>query len=218
MSVTIKIVYGGPIVDVTRQGKSIARFFEPTNSYVDTPVFTEGHGEDYGKSIYATNVEGWGKLDGLKPMASTPVKFAEYEQAIIAAANTAEGAVNAGVTFTVDGYTEELYWNQMAPNMVSQGFYTKVGDKEYGVLPENATPYVKLDKASATIAVAGTCTLVATTLPADASVTWTSSADGKAEVTDGVVTGVEAGEAVITAKITVDGTDYSATCTVTVTA
>lgn len=77
-------------------------------------------------------------------------------------------------------------------------------------------PGVTLDKTTATVAAAGTVTLTATTVPADAVVTWSSSDSTKATVSNGVVTGVASGSATITATITVDGTDYTATCAVTV--
>ncbi len=81
------------------------------------------------------------------------------------------------------------------------------------------TPSVELSDSTASIVAEATKQLTATTIPADAEVTWTSSDDTKATVSDsGLVTGVAAGSATITAKITVDGTDYSDTCAVTVTA
>ena len=71
-TVNVKIIYTGAIVDEIRNGAEIARYFLPNNSYVDTPVFTKGYaneegvgdGKSYGKSIYATNVEGWGSVNG----------------------------------------------------------------------------------------------------------------------------------------------------------
>lgn len=61
--------------------------------------------------------------------------------------------------------------------------------------------------------------LTVQTVPAGAEVTWTSSAEGKATVDEyGVVSGVEAGSANITASIVVDGVTYSDTCAVTVNA
>ena len=60
-------------------------------------------------------------------------------------------------------------------------------------------------------------TITATTVPADATVTWSSSDDDVATVVDGVVTGASEGEATITGTITVDGVDYSDTFAVTVT-
>ena len=47
-------------------------------------------------------------------------------------------------------------------------------------------------------------------------VTWSSSDSSIAEVKDGAVKGLKAGTAKITAKVTVDGKDYTAECTVTV--
>lgn len=59
--------------------------------------------------------------------------------------------------------------------------------------------------------------LNAITAPSNVSVTWSSSADTYATVSDtGVVTPVAAGTATITAKMTYNGTQYSATCAVTV--
>lgn len=77
---------------------------------------------------------------------------------------------------------------------------------------------VTLDKTTASVEVGKTVTLTATVAPANATdktVTWTSSATDKATVEGGVVTGVAAGEATITATA---GGDKTATCVVTVTA
>jgi len=79
-------------------------------------------------------------------------------------------------------------------------------------------PDLTLNKANVTIAVDGTDTLRATTIPAGQTVTWSSSDDTKASVSDGVVTGEGAGSAVITASMTYDGHTYTDTCNVTVTA
>lgn len=77
---------------------------------------------------------------------------------------------------------------------------------------------IVLDKKTASVAVEGTTTLNATTVPSDATVAWTTSDEKVALVDDGEVTGVSAGTATITAKITVDEVEYTATCEVTVTA
>ncbi len=77
---------------------------------------------------------------------------------------------------------------------------------------------VSLSKATDTLTVGGTDTLTASVLPADAtdkSVTWSSSAPGVATVSQtGLVTGVSAGTATITAT-TADGS-LKASCAVTV--
>jgi len=143
-NVEVKIIYNGPIVDEIRNGMEIARYFNPDNSYVDSPVFTDGYANEgqvgdkgtYGKSIYATNVDGWGSCPGLLPMASANGKLAQYERAVYAAKAAEEaGSENTGITFEITTYEDEIYWNQIAPNMVEQGFYTKVGDNEYGTDP-----------------------------------------------------------------------------------
>lgn len=147
-AVTVKIIYTGPIVDEIRNGAEIARYFLPNNSYVDTSVFTDGYknegsvgdGKSYGKSIYATNVEGWGSVDGLLPQASFTGKFAQFEIAKLAAYKASKtGAENTGITFEIDGYEEQIYWTQMARNMWEQGFYIEVGDEKFGPEPEADT-------------------------------------------------------------------------------
>lgn len=70
----------------------------------------------------------------------------------------------------------------------------------------------------ATVNVGGTVTLTATVSPDNASdktITWSSSDESVATVADGVVTGVAAGTAIITATAN-DGSGVKATCTVTV--
>jgi hypothetical protein len=78
---------------------------------------------------------------------------------------------------------------------------------------------VTLSKASATIGVGGTLTLIATVLPSNAankSVTWQSSNTAVATVANGLVMGMSAGAADITVT-TMDG-GKTATCSVTVVA
>ena len=78
-------------------------------------------------------------------------------------------------------------------------------------------PTITLDKSTLALTAAGaTGTIVATTTPNDFVVDWESSDTDVATVAGGVVTPLTAGTATITAKITVDGIDYTATCVVTV--
>lgn len=85
--------------------------------------------------------------------------------------------------------------------------------KGSGVEP---TPSIVLDRHSMTIAVDEEVQLNAQVVPAGQTVTWTSSASGKASVTAGKVKGLTAGTTIITASITVDGVAYTDTCTVIV--
>lgn len=80
------------------------------------------------------------------------------------------------------------------------------------------TPYVKLNNKYVTVADESTVTLTAKTYPANATVTWSSANTAKATVADGVVTGKEVGNTIITASITDNGVTVSDTCTVVVTA
>lgn len=77
---------------------------------------------------------------------------------------------------------------------------------------------VALDKKVATVNVGKKVTVKATVTPANAdnkTLAWTSSNTKIATVLNGVVKGVKAGRVIITAKTT-DGSNISATCTVTV--
>lgn len=82
---------------------------------------------------------------------------------------------------------------------------------------ESVQPSVVLNFHTVDVAEEGTVAILATTQPAGASVTWTSSDDTVATVEYGTITGVAAGNAIITAAIVVDGVTYTDTCTVIVT-
>lgn len=62
----------------------------------------------------------------------------------------------------------------------------------------------------------GSLTIGSTVNPADSTVTWASSNDTIASVSDGVVTAKSAGSATITATATYGGQTASATCAITV--
>ena len=88
--------------------------------------------------------------------------------------------------------------------------------------PSPSTPVavsgVALNKKVATVNVGKNVTVKATVTPANAdnkTLAWTSSNTKIATVSNGVVKGVKAGRVIITAKTT-DGSNISATCTVTV--
>ena len=81
------------------------------------------------------------------------------------------------------------------------------------------TPTITLSKSSTTIASGSSETITATTTPNAFVVTWASTdADVASVDQSGEITGVAAGTATITATITVDGSTYTATCDVTITA
>lgn len=90
-------------------------------------------------------------------------------------------------------------------------------DGTFTVSVAPGVPEVVLNKSNLALNVGESVRLIATTTPSGETVTWSSSASGKASVDSrGYVTGVEAGTATITATITVDTVDYTDTCAVTV--
>lgn len=90
----------------------------------------------------------------------------------------------------------------------------------YDIPPEDApviVPDIVLNKSNITLEENETATVRAYTTPEGQEVTWSSSAEGKATVEDGVITAVAEGTAVITASMTYDNVTYTDTCNVTVT-
>lgn len=86
--------------------------------------------------------------------------------------------------------------------------YVKVGSS-------TTTPSIYLDKHSIEIEKDDTAVLTATTVPADATVTWSTGNSSIASVSNGTVTGGStAGNTIITASITQSGVTYNDTCTV----
>ena len=76
---------------------------------------------------------------------------------------------------------------------------------------------IVVDPSEAIVDGGKTVALKASVLPEGSAVTWASSDSTKASVSDkGVVTGVAAGSAVVSASITVGGTTYKDVCNVTV--
>lgn len=82
-----------------------------------------------------------------------------------------------------------------------------------GALAISSVTALSVSPTTASVAVGATTTITPTTTPTGAGVTWRSSNASVATVSGGVVTGVNAGVAVITATAGA----YSASCTVTVT-
>lgn len=103
------------------------------------------------------------------------------------------------------------HYSMEAQDVVPFEIYCKAGTAA-------TNPYVQLDRHSETIRVGDTVTLNAATSPAGATITWSSSANAKASVSDGVVTGAETGSTIITAAITDNGVTYNDTCTIIVVA
>ena len=86
------------------------------------------------------------------------------------------------------------------------------------IVPGSVTPEVVLDRSNISIEVDQELQLTAITKPVGETVTWAvTSGSTYASVTDGLVKGLGAGSATVTASITVNGVTYTDTCAVTVT-
>ena len=101
-------------------------------------------------------------------------------------------------------------WNSFERNAIND-------PTEKTILFIMADTSISLNKTSASVAAGSTTSITATTNPAGETVTWSSSDTSIATVSNGTVTGVAAGNAIITASITVGGQKYTAQCAVTVT-
>lgn len=77
-------------------------------------------------------------------------------------------------------------------------------------------PEITVSSTEETLEIDGTVSLSAETTPGSQDIVWTSSNENVATITDGVVTAVAPGTAVITAQFTYNGEVYSETCAITV--
>ena len=137
MSYTIKITYKGVEADASSIVAPICRIYHPANSYIDTAVYTQGgpitkNGQpadkigdvdpNYGKSVYATNVEGFGEIADPDLFASAsipfPVPLAQFKLAMV--------ADGEGVTIETDDYKEAFYYQQVGLALADQGFVVDV--------------------------------------------------------------------------------------------
>lgn len=161
-----------------------------------------------------SNSNGMAATDNKSTAANYPISvvFNDENDIDIALGGSATGAILHYNKTT--GSTGEMF--RFYKDGGQQNIYLYKRTEPVPVVIVSATG-VSLDKTSAEIAVGATETLVATVAPANATnktVTWKSSNTSVATVADGVVTGVAAGTATITAT-TEDG-GFTATCTVTV--
>lgn len=130
MSYTVTIEYTGIDSQVDKVCGQISRMYCPRNSYIDTPVYTQGYPVDaesdddreYTKSVYATNVEGWGSTEVPEPYATTSIPFssplAQFKLAVVREDNV--------VTFEVDDYKEAFYYQTVGAQLADQGFTVTV--------------------------------------------------------------------------------------------
>ena len=103
------------------------------------------------------------------------------------------------------------HYSMNAQSVVPYEIYVQAG-------ASSSTPTIELNAHYLAMADEATEQLVAQVSPAGTTVTWTSSDTSIATVSGGLVTAKDVGDCIITASITVDGVDYTDTCTVVVSA
>lgn len=93
-------------------------------------------------------------------------------------------------------------------------------DENAVVFVIGTNPAVKITNKTLTVAASATLQMTATTLPPDATVTWSTDAStyGTINSSTGVLTGVTAGTVAVTASITHNGVTVTDTVNVTVSA
>lgn len=133
MAYTVTILYTGPEEPETITFVSpICSCHTPCPSYVDTSV--------YEKTVYNTNIPGFGKIDLMEPYASTsfpfPVPLTQFKLAVIGedAYKDDDGNIVIGtsdddsvvtgkaVKFTVDSYMEAFWYKEAGAILAEQSF------------------------------------------------------------------------------------------------
>ena len=118
-----------------------------------------------------------------------------------------EDAINA--EFTITGFDSSV----AGKNTITVAYDGKTATFDV----EIKVPEISLSKSNVRLnAIGKTTTLTATAVPNNSEIVWKSSNESVATVENGVVTAKGAGNATITATITVNGIEYSAECTVDV--
>jgi len=140
-------------------------------------------------------------------------------------ANGGAYAINLKNALSTGGLNIQSTKNGKGTNQIEVTGHVSINKQDempmaiYDIPPEDApvTVEIVLDRANVTLEEGENVKITATTSPAGQEVTWSSSSDLIAEVSNGTITAVDAGTAVITASMTYDGTTYTDTCNVTVT-
>lgn len=128
MAYTVTIKYTPVEPEAKRTVDPICPVAVPDSSYVDSDVYVNGHEEDYGKSVYATNVDDDGEIDMPDPFDFTHVPMSSPLAQFKLATVLEEGETidENGVTFEVEDYKEAFYYKTLGEQMKDQGFTVEV--------------------------------------------------------------------------------------------
>lgn len=132
----------------------ICSVFQPVNSYVDTPAYVEGYPNtgstgsngEYSKSIYATNVDGWGEVPLMEPFASTSIPMttalAQFKLAMVGEdlLDDNDNVIGKKVEFQVEDYKEAFYFMTLGHQLADQGFTVEVTPANEGSVSAEIEP------------------------------------------------------------------------------
>lgn len=115
------VKYYGPAVVDARVASPICPIMLPVNSYADAPVMVEGLEGKYGKSIYATNVHGFGRIEDAVAAPyihlSFPGGMKAVNMAIVGEEVTEDGKTFRKLEMEVSDYKEVLYFKELAAHV-----------------------------------------------------------------------------------------------------
>lgn len=133
MAYTVVIEYK-PVEGLAEQfAMPVCGLYNPTSSYIDSAVYEDGHTvasenastlakSTYGKSVYATNVEGFGEIAMPEPFATESIPMDGWAQFKLAMVQDEDNKV----TFDVEDYKEAFWYKTVGAQLVDRGFTVTV--------------------------------------------------------------------------------------------
>lgn len=140
-------------------------------------------------------------------------------------ANGGAYAINLKNALSTGGLNIQSSKNGKGTNQIEVTGHVSINKQDempmviYDIPPEDAPVIAEiiLDRANVSLEEGENVKITARTTPAGETVTWATSSSEVATVSNGTITAVDAGTAIITASMTYDGVTYTDTCNVTVT-
>lgn len=143
----IRVTYTRPVAPAENAYLQIMSMFEPTGSYVDSAAYTGAEGDTVwsdkvvgatditstraagatsAKSIYSTNVPGWGTIDPPEFFKDThipfPLPLAQFIYDSVKGTDGDTAGDDSYLEFVVHTYEEAFYYAQLKKDMKDQGF------------------------------------------------------------------------------------------------
>ena len=186
-----------------------------------TIAYWQGVGSDRNRANYLTRstINAIPPSEGEKPTVGEDTRTVIRQSNIVGCIfSTMATMINAKELETGIEYNNFDKWYNTV-HMFEAGYFVDP-DENAVVFVIGTNPAVKITNSTLTVAAADTLQMTATTLPPDATITWTTDANtyGTINSSTGVLTGVTAGTVKVTASITHNGVTVTDTVDVTVSA